>query len=347
MPEKSEIMITSLELNQLIQPPRSMHIISTEVKKEQIVCLDNIDYKSTLNDGKMAIDGISHHGKLINISLINNKTQKKATIVLHLGMSGCVRFLDNYNKEEEYKNNTVKIVLYSMYTKKYHTLLVIDPRSFGKIYFTEESFISWIKSHGLAKDIMAYEDNDFIKNFVYHAQKMPNKTIKEFLLDQNRCAAGVGNYLASEVLHRSKIHPETTLEAVVDADNSKEITSLILKNIHEIVKTMLMSWGVAMRDFVSPTGKRGNGEHFLIAYGRKGQTCTLCKDSKIVRKEIAGRPTYFCPNCQEVLLPKTKDLQEKQADKNSLPKAKMSIPKFNIPPPPAFLSKNPNANSGN
>ncbi|MCD6083644.1 hypothetical protein J7J59_06015 [Candidatus Aerophobetes bacterium] len=53
-----------------------------------------------------------------------------------------------------------------------------------------------------------------------------------------------------------------------------------------------------MDNYVDLEGKKGSYEQHLNVYGREGQSCPRC-GAKIRRITLAGRGTYFCPNCQK------------------------------------------------
>jgi formamidopyrimidine-DNA glycosylase len=300
MPEKAEVMITVAQINNLFLPPRSMQLRSVTVKRSHTVCEDEIDYKKTLvPESGFVFGGFVHHGKFIGTTLGLPNTPPIITIILHLGMTGSLKLVEGTPDAELSKSATVEFKLYNLHRKKEYTLLLIDPRTFGRLYFTVKDFNNWVTNHGLATDIMAYEPDKFTANFVKHAQRTPNKPVKEFLLDQSRCAAGIGNYMASEALHAAKLNPLSPIGAIAQSPDKSQILESILNETKAIVQRMAMNHGVTLRDFISPDGKEGTGASLLKVYGRKGCKCVTCKEGVIRRREIAQRATYWCDICQQ------------------------------------------------
>jgi formamidopyrimidine-DNA glycosylase len=120
------------------------------------------------------------------------------------------------------------------------------------------------------------------------------RPIKPALLDQ-QLLAGVGNLYASEILHRAKIHPSRSCDALTPGD---------WKKIHAAMRTVLQSairhQGSTLRDgtYRIARDNPGNFQTRLRVYQRTGETCLQCACAKIIRIMQAQRSTFFCPKCQ-------------------------------------------------
>lgn len=116
--------------------------------------------------------------------------------------------------------------------------------------------------------------------------------IKQLLMKQE-FIAGIGNIYASEILYRSNIHPEE------DASNLDEKD---LKNIYNsmqfILKEAIRLNGDSFSDFRDINGRRGGFQSIMKVYQKHGKECERC-GTKIVRINLGGRGTFFCPNCQK------------------------------------------------
>ena len=55
--------------------------------------------------------------------------------------------------------------------------------------------------------------------------------------------------------------------------------------------------GTTLRDYRTPTGARGSMQDELRVYGREDEPCFRC-GTGIARTRVAGRGTWYCPNCQ-------------------------------------------------
>ncbi len=117
------------------------------------------------------------------------------------------------------------------------------------------------------------------------------RRLKDFLLDQEKIA-GIGNIYASEILFRSKLHPERRLDTLREEEKQRLFT-LIPQVCEEAVRCQ----GTSIRDFVGGEGEKGTFQDCLFVYGRAGLPCRAC-GTVIIRQVIGARSTYFCPRCQ-------------------------------------------------
>ncbi len=117
--------------------------------------------------------------------------------------------------------------------------------------------------------------------------------IKSFLLDQKNLA-GIGNIMADEILWKAKIHPERKISAL----DEKEIL-LLWRALRSVLKKSIRLGGSTMRDWFHPDGDSGGYFEKRAVYGREGKPCFSCR-SKILRKKIAGRSSYYCAKCQKI-----------------------------------------------
>ena len=110
--------------------------------------------------------------------------------------------------------------------------------------------------------------------------------IKPALLDQ-RLVAGLGAVDVDEALHRSRIHPSRPANYL----STEEV-----ERLHEAV-------GGALERGIEPGGapiRRGKAyprDGFPSIHARKDEPCTTC-GTTIVKVQLGGRGTYFCPVCQ-------------------------------------------------
>ena len=114
------------------------------------------------------------------------------------------------------------------------------------------------------------------------------------MLDQ-RCFAGLGNYLRSEILHAAGIHPD---------DRPCDLTDEHLRGwataIKEITQRAYEQNGVTVPDAVAQSSKargepRRTWRHAVFC--RNDRPCLSCGDL-VLRKRYAGRRLDYCPSCQ-------------------------------------------------
>lgn len=155
-----------------------------------------------------------------------------------------------------------------------------DIRGFGR-------FTSKLNYDKLGQDIFNWDANTF-------AYKWPNETlktkraIKDVLLDQS-FIAGIGNYLAAEILFEAKIHPQTRTNTL---DKDKLVS--ILNIAKDLAWKFYNAKGNAFKDFQAPEGL-STGAQLLKVYGQK--ICQICQ-TNIENLKINNRSSYYCPNCQ-------------------------------------------------
>jgi len=209
---------------------------------------------------------LSRRGKYMLIEL------GKGTLVVHLRMSGRLVWCKSGVPE-----GRVRLALRFPHGSVY----LIDRRRLATVEFVRrfekplgpEPFgdLAWL-SCALAKS------------------RMP---IKAWLLDQGKIA-GIGNIYAAEILFRAGIDPRRPARSLAE----EEVQRLI-KAIPKVLEEAISGQGTTLADaeYRVPTGELGGFQFRLAVYGREGGPCPTC-GSPIVRVKIAGRSTYFCPQCQ-------------------------------------------------
>jgi formamidopyrimidine-DNA glycosylase len=119
------------------------------------------------------------------------------------------------------------------------------------------------------------------------------QAIKKVIMDQS-IIAGIGNIYADEILWETKINPQLP---------ANKLTKAQIKNIHkttaDILKTAVKLRGTSTSDYRDTKGLRGNYESQLRAYRQTGKPCQRCH-AAIIRIDLGGRGTHFCPNCQRM-----------------------------------------------
>jgi formamidopyrimidine-DNA glycosylase len=117
--------------------------------------------------------------------------------------------------------------------------------------------------------------------------------VKAAILDQ-RTVAGVGNIYADEALWRAEIHPLTPAASL----GPDEVQALY-RGIRQALQAGLRRQGSTLRDYRLPDGGTGGAQHEFKVYGRGGEPCDRC-GTPIDKIRVAGRGTWYCPNCQRL-----------------------------------------------
>jgi formamidopyrimidine-DNA glycosylase len=118
--------------------------------------------------------------------------------------------------------------------------------------------------------------------------------IKVLMLNQKK-VAGIGNLYASEILHLSRIHPETPAR-----DLSRGMLARLAENTVSVLELAIRYEGSTLSDgtYRNALNKAGGYQNAHRVYDREGEQCPTCLRSRIVRIVQSQRSTFFCRSCQ-------------------------------------------------
>ncbi len=224
------------------------------------------------------IQQISRKGKLLDFILSDG-----THIISGLGMSGGWRISSTFIRE---KHTHIQFTCRNPGGRIY--LAYVDPRRFGKCHFIDEAGASDILNR-LGADVSSPA---FTSAYVAAVcQKHSTREIKPLLLDQS-CFAGVGNYIACEVLAHARIHPTRFAGSLNSHEHRKMVSAMKLVLLGSLRKRGLTFSG----GYSDAYGNDGNALNNLVVFHQR--VCGLCEQTEVVRMTIQGRGTYFCPRCQ-------------------------------------------------
>lgn len=218
------------------------------------------------------IEDVFRVGKYIVFQL------EKSYMLVHLRMTG--RWLLDV-PEENIGHTRVTFKLESGRTLRYS-----DVRVFGRISFGNP----WELKHG--EDVWNADYGDLFK-VLFNNQKVKDKTIKRFILDQ-KVLCGLGNVYANEALFHARIHPGSYAAEIL---NDYELASKLIGSIKETLYKGYKFGGLSLKDYYHVDGTRGSAQDHLDIY--QATQCGVCL-GKVERSEIFdGRASYYCPKCQK------------------------------------------------
>ena len=198
------------------------------------------------------------------------KTDGDKVLVMHFGMTGRPK----YYKDADDRPKFGHIVL--SFDNGFHFAFE-NKRKFGW-WDLADTIEEYKEQVGLSDDARELSLEDF------KASLSNRKTdIKKVLMDQG-VAAGVGNWMADEILYQAKTHPEKRIEDMDDA--AIETVFDAMKKVIEVA----IEHDAHYSDFP---------KDFLMHFRKEGAEChhTGCKIEKI---KVGGRTTYFSPEWQEL-----------------------------------------------
>jgi formamidopyrimidine-DNA glycosylase len=158
-------------------------------------------------------------------------------------------------------------------------LAMSDPRRFGRIRLLEDP------EHQPPVSTLGYDplDSDVTWRTIYPLLHRRNAPLKSLLLEQS-LFAGVGNWIADEVLYQSKLSPRRAGSSLSEAE----------------VRTL---WSATKRIVKSAVAVNADNErfpkHWLFhhRWGRRSKAVTA-RGQKIVHETIGGRTTAWVPEVQ-------------------------------------------------
>lgn len=136
-------------------------------------------------------------------------------------------------------------------------------------------------------DLMTDEVTLEVYYFVIKNKRIQNLKIGEFMMQQ-KYLSGIGNYLRSEILYKSKISPHRSLNSLSDTDIHN-----IFYNTKMTIYESYRSNGLTIQSYVSPNGLKGTYQ--CLCYGRDIDNY----GSRIItEKDKNNRTIHWCQNWQ-------------------------------------------------
>jgi len=203
------------------------------------------------------------------------------TLVLHLGMSGTIRVIDE-------KTPVAKHDHFDLIFTHHKALRLNDPRRFGAVL--------WFEDHKDEQGLLSklgpepLGDN-FPHGYLFtkaHNRKVP---IKTFLMS-NPVVVGVGNIYANEALFKAGILP-TALANTISESRFDQLTDII----KQVLTAAIAQGGTTLKDFTQADGRPGYFAQELLVYGRAGKKCKTCQTT-LEEIRQSNRSSVFCPSCQ-------------------------------------------------
>jgi formamidopyrimidine-DNA glycosylase len=202
------------------------------------------------------------------------------TLLVHLGMSGSLRYLPSPLEPETHDHIDVHF-------DDGGALRFNDPRRFGSFMLTKTP-----TSHPLLRDLGPEPfDAKFDADYLWCTSRNRRVAIKQHLMN-SRTVVGVGNIYASEALFRAGVHPQRAAGRIARARFEPLVVS-----VREVLRDAIDDGGTTLRNFVGGDGKPGYFGTRLRVYERNGEACVTC-DTAIERRVLGQRATYYCPHCQ-------------------------------------------------
>ncbi|OKY26644.1 bifunctional DNA-formamidopyrimidine glycosylase/DNA-(apurinic or apyrimidinic site) lyase [Thalassotalea sp. PP2-459] len=206
------------------------------------------------------------------------------TLVLHLGMSGTIRVIDEHTPVAKHDH-------FDLAFTHGKVLRLNDPRRFGAVL--------WLADHqdeqGLFTRLGPEPLSDaFASGYLFEKAKNKRVAIKSFLMN-NHVVVGVGNIYANEALFLAGISPLT-----IAGDISEQHYDRLTDIIKQVLAAAIEQGGTTLKDFTQADGRPGYFAQKLLVYGRSGKPCVNCQ-TPLHEVRQSNRSSVFCPQCQPVV----------------------------------------------
>jgi len=275
MPELPEVETIRRQLEQAIVGKK---IVATEVLSAKRLNVTAAVLQKGTAGAKIV--GVRRRAKLLMIDLGNGNA-----IAIHLKMTGRVLVM---NKNSPPFKHT--FVIFKM--SNGDQIMWEDYRRFGylKLFKAPELEAYVAKQKYGPEPLLPSFDLPTMSSCLL---KKPRTKIKQLLMDQN-CIAGVGNIYAAEALFLARVNPSRPAGKL-----TKKEYAALWKAVRSVMTDSIAHRGTSADSYVDAKGEPGTFEKELKVYGREGEPC-LRRDGGIIQKaKLAGRGTFWCPNCQK------------------------------------------------
>ncbi|KAK9454565.1 Formamidopyrimidine-DNA glycosylase N-terminal domain-containing protein [Dipodascopsis uninucleata] len=293
------------------------------------------------------VNGIGRHGKYFWIVLQDEEqfkpkksrqdTGRFNVLLMHFGMTGWIKIKDiktHFVRMEESKNGKIpEKTRDTEWPPKYDKFLMelddggqiafIDPRRLGRIRLIPidytgampvEKTEDYVYSELMKVEPLCRQGPDFSKPDRWEADRFEEQIsrrkvpVKSFFLDQAFCA-GVGNWMADEILFQSRVHPEQYTNTL----NKQQITKLY-NNLCQICE-------IAVETEANP---KKFPSHWLMIHRwskrlKANERNLTSEGYKVDFITVGGRTSCFVPELQK----KIKEIkQDSEKPKQPLPTTK-------------------------
>lgn len=248
---------------------------------ERVALHQTIRAIDTDNEGRMLPDGLD---KLREVAIGHQMVETERIgkylfirlgsverwLMWHFGLTGSF----TYYQEEAMRHRFARIVFTfdSGWKLSFNSM-----RKFSRLEITD-SVAAYQQRKKIGPDAQRISREDF-------AQVLQKKTtlLKPALLEQKKFA-GIGNWIADEMLHRVQVHPEIRCHEV-----GTETYHALYDALQDIIQVAI-DYGADYETFPA---------HFLIRVREEGGHCPRC-ERELTRIVVGGRGTYLCETCQPV-----------------------------------------------
>ena len=205
----------------------------------------------------------------------DNKTGNdfQRSIWITLGMTGQFVNEEKAQKPKPLASNSERVSTLRWYfelmdtrTNELRKIFYKDPRNFGTLRFCVSASELNEKLASLGPDLLDFENTTEEVFLAAMEKSTQNRNICKFLMDQSKIA-GVGNYILSEGLYRSRLDPFAELSEISIGQRRR-----LFKELREVASTSYQAQGLTRSNggtYRDTVGSRGLFEFQLQCYGQR------------------------------------------------------------------------------
>jgi len=223
-------------------------------------------------------------GKLIYIHLL---ARNGVVVYLHSHLRMTGSWIPTMTKYSRFKLNICRLMNTSkikIYVREF-MLYFNDSRKFGVVEFMlHDRYIESMNKIG--PDLLS--GNVKCQEYKEQLEKSTRKKmfLYKFLLEQ-KYFSGIGNYLKSEIMYRSRLHPKRTLGSLTDYDKQ-----FLFNNVIETIREAYLLKGLTIKDYIDPDGNYGR--FVCEVYNRTHDP----NGYEVIKEKMGQRGTYYVPQLQ-------------------------------------------------
>lgn len=206
---------------------------------------------------------------------------KVGTLMLHLGMSGVLRIVDNDTPVK--KHDHVDFQFTDGVCLRFN-----DTRRFGCLLYTVGDPLQHRLLVKLAPEPLS---DEFTAWYLFDKSRHKKLALKLFIMN-NHNVVGVGNIYANESLFKAGLLPTRPAESLTKPEAAK-----LVHVIRQVLQKAIKAGGTTLKDFAQSDGRPGYFAQKLQVYGKDGQPCPKCQ-MMLQGIKLGGRMTVFCEGCQ-------------------------------------------------
>jgi formamidopyrimidine-DNA glycosylase len=208
------------------------------------------------------VDAIGRYGKWLWLD-----TDEPQQTIFHLGLTGRLDWLEESEPQPKY-------AALAVHFDNAHRLVLADQRHLGKIYVRPFTDLQLEKQ--LGPDAL-----DVTEDYFVNTLGRKRRGARDVLGDQ-KIMAGLGGKYSDEILWQARLHPNTKLDRLPEAD---------MRRLYQIMRTVVHT--AIERD--------ADVEHFpadwLIPHRKTDKLCPR-GHGPLTERSLGGSATLYCSVCQ-------------------------------------------------